>query len=295
MLTRCPGCATTFRVTAEQLKARQGRVRCGECARVFDALDTLVDEAFVIAAQESLSISVSAAVVAPPVADSLPDFSLPETGVMESAVPSADDPALPGGPTVADSGATDTVPPVTEPPEPVAPTTAPDTTAFEPLPREEQPRHVWPWALGVLVAVALLAAQVLLHFRGEIVIHYPQAKPLFAAACEITGCRLALPRKPELLGIEASDLAPLGDGRLLLTATLRNRAGFAQEYPHLELTLTDTADQPLLRRVLAPAEYLAPSPVILAGLAAGADLAISLNIDTGGTAALGYRLYLFYP
>ena len=44
MLTRCPSCATTFRISPEQLKARQGRVRCGKCRNVFNALETLVEE-----------------------------------------------------------------------------------------------------------------------------------------------------------------------------------------------------------------------------------------------------------
>ena len=44
MLTRCPACSTTFRVSPEQLKARAGKVRCGECRSQFNALDTLVEE-----------------------------------------------------------------------------------------------------------------------------------------------------------------------------------------------------------------------------------------------------------
>ena len=45
MLTRCPACSTTFRVTPEQLKARSGRVRCGRCDHRFNALDALQEEA----------------------------------------------------------------------------------------------------------------------------------------------------------------------------------------------------------------------------------------------------------
>ena len=45
MLTRCPHCQTAFRVTSEQLKLRQGQVRCGECRGVFNALESLADEA----------------------------------------------------------------------------------------------------------------------------------------------------------------------------------------------------------------------------------------------------------
>ena len=37
MITRCPACQTAFRVTETQLAARDGQVRCGTCARVFDA------------------------------------------------------------------------------------------------------------------------------------------------------------------------------------------------------------------------------------------------------------------
>ena len=44
ILARCPACATTFRVRPEQLRARQGRVRCGQCQHAFNALETLVDE-----------------------------------------------------------------------------------------------------------------------------------------------------------------------------------------------------------------------------------------------------------
>ena len=43
MLTRCPACTTSFRVTPDQLKARGGKVRCGKCQTVFNALDSLVD------------------------------------------------------------------------------------------------------------------------------------------------------------------------------------------------------------------------------------------------------------
>lgn len=40
--TRCPNCQTTFRVSNEQLKAAGGKVRCGHCTHVFNALFCLV-------------------------------------------------------------------------------------------------------------------------------------------------------------------------------------------------------------------------------------------------------------
>lgn len=41
MMTRCPSCDTVFRVTEQQLGAREGQVRCGICDTLFDALTTL--------------------------------------------------------------------------------------------------------------------------------------------------------------------------------------------------------------------------------------------------------------
>ncbi len=39
--TSCPACGTTFRITTEQLLARNGNVRCGRCAHVFNAHQSL--------------------------------------------------------------------------------------------------------------------------------------------------------------------------------------------------------------------------------------------------------------
>ena len=41
MRTRCPACQTVFRVSAEQLRVREGKVRCGHCRHVFNAHNML--------------------------------------------------------------------------------------------------------------------------------------------------------------------------------------------------------------------------------------------------------------
>ena len=41
IITKCPSCGTTFRVTPPQLQAQHGMVRCGRCANVFDGFKTL--------------------------------------------------------------------------------------------------------------------------------------------------------------------------------------------------------------------------------------------------------------
>lgn len=44
MLTQCPSCQTTFRVTSEILRVAHGQVRCGRCQTQFDALERLIEE-----------------------------------------------------------------------------------------------------------------------------------------------------------------------------------------------------------------------------------------------------------
>ena len=41
LATRCPQCGTTFRVVSDQLKLRQGLVKCGQCLHVFNGVETL--------------------------------------------------------------------------------------------------------------------------------------------------------------------------------------------------------------------------------------------------------------
>ena len=43
LATRCPACSTVFRVVPDQLRVSEGWVRCGRCAEVFDATESLVD------------------------------------------------------------------------------------------------------------------------------------------------------------------------------------------------------------------------------------------------------------
>jgi len=83
MLTRCPTCTTTFRITPEQLKARLGRVRCGQCQAVFNALDALVEES------SAQAPGLAGSNVTPPPSQPEPSPSIaaePEEDVLEAAV-----------------------------------------------------------------------------------------------------------------------------------------------------------------------------------------------------------------
>lgn len=45
LITRCPACATMFKVVPDQLRISDGWVRCGQCAEIFDATQQLIASA----------------------------------------------------------------------------------------------------------------------------------------------------------------------------------------------------------------------------------------------------------
>ena len=74
-----------------------------------------------------------------------------------------------------------------------------------------------------------------------------------------------------------------------------NRAGYAQAYPSLELSLTDTQDAAIARRVFLPSEYLSPKLLADPHVVANTDVPVRLWIEAKEITASGYRLYVFYP
>ena len=114
----------------------------------------------------------------------------------------------------------------------------------------------------------------------------PETRPYLAEACAALKCDLKLPRRPKQMAIESSDLQADGrrDNVIVLNAVLRNQAPFAQEYPSLELTLTDERDAAVARRVLAPADYLGGTgaDILARGIGPGAEAVLRVYIDTSG-------------
>jgi predicted Zn finger-like uncharacterized protein len=159
--------------------------------------------------------------------------------------------------------------------------------------------HSGVWALLAMLAFLALACQVVYRYRAEVAAMLPVTRTPLAFVCQRLGCAVPLPRRPELMSIESSELQADArrEGLISLSAVIHNRAAFAQDYPALELTLTDEADRPVLRRVLRPADYLDARARELAGqgIAPSSETSVRVLLDTSRVRATGYRLYLFYP
>lgn len=325
--TRCPECGTVFRVTSEQLRLKAGKVRCGSCHGIFNAFDQLLpletpavtalapaDEA------RPAPIGPSALEAAQPEPEALPEAppqipALPtDTGPDSVAMPileEAQDPPWPEAEALEDEPEPEPAPPET--PEQttqaarkaglVAVRELADSQAYNrwsagPLAdgglsdfADDARPLSWPYWLAALLLMLTLAWQAAYHFRGELVLRLPAAGAMFSAL----GVPVPLPRQEHLVAIETSDLqSDQARGLFVLNATLKNRAAFAQAWPDLELTLTDSADQVVARRVIAARDFLSAG-VPRNAFPANGETAVRLWIDANGIGAAGYRLYIFYP
>jgi len=277
--TRCPGCNTIFRVTPPQLALRDGQVRCGHCHTVFNGLAALVSLAPQLRPKPE------------------PDFDDPALG--PPTVTLRNSQALEPAP---DSNLDQRVEPALV--APLRRDASAEDTESEYASRfswqEKRERHGVPsWIYGMLVPVLVLlfAGQALFHFRDAIAAHWPNSKPVLIKLCAAAGCQVRALQDVTALSIEASDLQadPAHKGLLILSATIRNRAPFPLAYPYIELTLSDTQEQPVVRRAFAPGEYISGAVDPDSGIAGNAELPVKLFIDASATTQAGYQVYLFYP
>lgn len=292
LITTCSQCRARFRVTPGQLNAKQGQVRCGRCQKVFngfEALERFPDDdtgARLLAAREAAERSAANLAPVEPVSfDELPDI---ETLQLPDDPPERPQPAF-----------------VEEPaPIPSTPPRASRAAHYESphpaitlpsIPRPAPPARAW--AFGSALLVLVLATELSYAFRGPIAQRYPVLRPYLESICNAVGCTVSWAHEESLLKLEDSELleVPGKPNEIALNARIRNLATAAQEYPHIELTLTDISGQAAIRRVLRPTDYLGKPVTGNETIAAGAELAIQLRLETPRIKATGYELLLFYP
>lgn len=328
-ITQCPHCDTRFKVSDTQLEAHAGMVRCGRCQQVFNALELLQDNE----PSPQLQLDIDSDTVSPstiPPSDLPPTFDASPfdiehfMGTSELAPVTADAPINESMPiaTGIETNDTETIEPLplSDNPQPTidvavtdaaavnatVTTDAPITLAqqiqfLEDAPAElaaaaNPPNRSLPILMSTLLLLTLLL-QALYFFRVEIAARLPGLKPLMVQACHTVGCVIALPQVIELVTIDSSELKTEAEqvNVITLNALLRNHATYSQAYPSLELTLTDTQDKVLARRIFHPVDYLKADNSSQNGLAANRELDIALPIDASELKPSGYRLLLFYP
>lgn len=277
MVTKCPSCGTIFRVTAQQLQAHHGHVRCGRCMTVFDGLKALAT------LPEGAPRAAAAGETPPGRAGESTMFELqPVEPAIQAAAP---EPAAARGADTWD---------VDQDFGPAPQQLSLDDQLFSEHAREGG-RSARLWAAGGALVALVLAGQAAYFYRADLASQFPALRPYLGQLCDLLQCTLSLPQRPKLIAIEASDLQvrdPARPSVIQLTATLRNHAGYDLGYPALDLVLTNNREHTLARRIFLPVEYLPRGRDVEAGIPANAEITIRLDLDTGDLGPAGFRLDL---
>lgn len=123
MYTRCPNCETYFKISAEQLKKAGGKVRCGQCTKVFNSLGNLLEELPVALSDRGKVKPAAPAVAKPAVTPPKPTAAAPTAPPKPQPAP------------VARAAAPAPTPVAAPPPKPApAPPKAPPPPKPEPAP-----------------------------------------------------------------------------------------------------------------------------------------------------------------
>jgi predicted Zn finger-like uncharacterized protein len=327
LITQCPACNTLFKVVADQLKISEGWVRCGQCREVFDAQTHMVQVAAPTKTppqpepQQDKPVSAMAVKSAPsqepdasknskqpaqpaPAPRKRQDFE--SSDWIYSVNPpqpkgeypqGLDNPPslLPEDIDIADYPLSDTDRSLIE---------AERSVSFvRHAPRATRRRSSWARAGLLLVAMLLLAAgvlQVARYERDRIAAAQPGLQPWLQELCRYTGCTVGPLKQIESVVVDASSFNKVrSDGKsdlYKITVSLKNTGVLPVAVPHIELTLNDSQDQPVLRRILNPAD-LGPVQLVLAP-AAELTGTTSVQIDSAqlaGARIAGYRVLAFYP
>jgi predicted Zn finger-like uncharacterized protein len=327
LITRCPACATMFKVVPDQLRVSAGWVRCGRCAEVFDANAELMQAPPAVAVRppdapvnKSTPAPISRSVsTSSPIAQSKSEVS--DVPAPERIRPARPQPAV--RPSVKEAPAPK--PPVArkvepENPEPVqvddvvsrfAPRDAEEaddsevpSEAFEhSFLKSSRPASAWHsrtvrWLLGVVgvLSLAALLFQVAVHERDRIAAYHPATKPWLVRMCHWMGCDVGPLHQVDAVVIDSSAFTFIRTDVYRLNFTLKNTGLVAVATPAVELTLTDLGDQPVVRKVFGISEF---GPEASSTLAPGTELVVSLSLGlklpVTSERVAGYRLLSFYP
>ena len=171
--------------------------------------------------------------------------------------------------------------------------------------RDAQPTPFWTpprlrTALVLLCTLLLLALalQWTVRHKDGLAAQQPRLAPWLQALCRPLGCEVRLLRRIESVQIERANFKKSGARAYLLTFVLKNTAATAVEIPALEVTLTDSQRQVLVRRVLLPAQFGVTASTLQAHSEVAGVVALTLATEGDRVAALpvtGYRILAFYP
>lgn len=161
-----------------------------------------------------------------------------------------------------------------------------------PMLRPRVPAAVW--ALGITLALAVLAGQLGYLYRADIS-RVPQLAPVVEQFCALIGCEIRPPhdvRRIELLDRTRISPHPSFENVLRIRVVMVNRASFAQPYPQMEVSLTDSNGALLARRQFSHRQYLGDAQPGNVNMAPDVAVNALLDVTNPDGRASGYEIRL---
>lgn len=145
-----------------------------------------------------------------------------------------------------------------------------------------------------LLLTVVLGLQWVLHERDALAAWQPRMAPVLHQLCSPLGCEVAPVRRIDAIVIDSSALVRRLGNFYSFDLVLKNNAPVALAVPALELSLTDTRDAVIARRVFLPAEL--PGAPALLPAQDSVSISLRLSLAVGETMPMaGYRALVFYP
>jgi predicted Zn finger-like uncharacterized protein len=316
MYTQCPDCLTVYKVGPDPVASGRGRLRCGHCGTVFDALATLTAT---LPGEQFEQLPLHAPAGVPPVLD-VPAMhprrtERPREMVAEGQLPGewlaaadlGDLPSLTADrPVVAvrearsrglSSERSRAVERSFSPGPPAEPAVhaggrAPPSYGSGAV--ADRPSAGWTWACAAL-ALTLLGQVGWLE--RERIFADPRLRPWLEQACEGLGCSVPLSSSIEGLRLLAREVRPHEhmQGALIISGTLKNDALVPTPFPIVEIRLADLNDRVVAMRRFRPEEYLADRQAIARGFPGQSSLPLLFEVADPGQNALAFEFEFRLP
>lgn len=280
MYTQCPECLSVFSLDAQTLAKAHGYVVCGHCDAGFDSLATLAEQ---LPPEPFVELLLNEPAFEPPLLDLVVYRPRPEP--IAVAVVEQTPAAALAQPLTDDFSQLVFAPGFAREPKPIGPKSA------ERPPRPFSSERYWPWVLACSLLTVVLGIQLAWAARAEL-IRDPTTGGWLRSSCATLGCRLPLVAAPQRLHLLASNVQahPSVPNALMISASVRNDASFAQPYPVLTITLSNAQGRRLAMRRLQPEEYLDDTSSLRDGLAPGSTAVLLLEVEDPGDQAVAFDI-----
>jgi predicted Zn finger-like uncharacterized protein len=280
MYTQCPECLSVFSLDAQTLAKAHGHVVCGHCEASFDSIATLTDQ---LPPEPFIEMEVNEPAFEPPRVD----LAVYRPRAQSSAV-IQDEVVIADAPAAEDFSQLVFAPRFAREPRSKQPTRSHKRSLRRRLRSSGERR--WPWLVACMLLMLLLAIQLAWAERDPL-IRNPTVGGWLRSSCAVLGCGIPLVAAPQQLQLLASNVQahPSVAGALMISASVRNDATFAQPYPILTITLSDAQGRHIAMRRLQPREDLDDSTILQRGLAPGATAVLLLELEDPGDKAVAFE------